>query len=257
MESDEYFKAVAAKRRGLGLIQFVGELHLQDLLSEKIVHSCISKLCANDDPSEEVIESLCKLMTTVGKKLDSNPQTQPLMNTYFERMELFQNIPGLPSRLKFRLMDVADLRRARWVTKTKDAGPKTIAEIHEEARVKQAQEDAARERDRNRSRISRGPPLRSESSRSNLLAGDLSNFGRFGDRNSSPSLGPSSMLNRNLSGSNSSRKSSSPSLPLSKENSRAPSQTRVNMYEHLNDDGSSHERANEQDETADDLPSQE
>jgi translation initiation factor 4G len=54
------------------------------------------------------------------------------------------NMPGLPSRLRFKLLDIIDLRKAKWVTKTGSKGPKTIQEIHAEAEAAQRQAEAAR-----------------------------------------------------------------------------------------------------------------
>lgn len=239
LESEEYYQAVTAKRRGLGLIRFIGELFILNLLSEKIIVSCIAKLVGTEDPSEEVIESLCQLVTTVGARLDSNPQMRGVTDFYFEKMQEIQNKPGLPSRLRFMLMDVADLRKSSWVDKNSDKGPKTLTQIHDEARAKQQAEEAARAASRNNR-----SNYRSDARPNNFatMAGDLTKLGRI--RSQGPgqaTLGPSSMLNRDLSGSNSSRKSASPALSLSKEGSRTPSQNqKVNIFEHLNDveDGS-------------------
>ncbi|CAJ0911919.1 1925_t:CDS:2, partial [Entrophospora sp. SA101] len=67
--SDEYYSAAKAKRRGLGLIRFIGELFKLSMLTERIMHECIRKLLqiqnANEIPGEEEMESLCKLLTTV------------------------------------------------------------------------------------------------------------------------------------------------------------------------------------------------
>ncbi|MCO5566113.1 hypothetical protein L7F22_019789 [Adiantum nelumboides] len=69
--SDEYYEAQKAKRRGLGLVRFIGELFKFSMLTEKIMHLCIQKMLSNaTTPEEEEIESLCKLLTTVGKLLD-------------------------------------------------------------------------------------------------------------------------------------------------------------------------------------------
>jgi len=58
--SDEYYAASKARRRrGLGLIQFIGELFKVQMLKERIMHECVKKLLGNtDNPEEEEIESL-------------------------------------------------------------------------------------------------------------------------------------------------------------------------------------------------------
>ncbi|BFZ60315.1 hypothetical protein YB2330_001351 [Saitoella coloradoensis] len=142
--SEEYYIAAAAKRRGLGLVRFIGELYKLSMLTEKIMHECIRRLLANIvDPEEEEIESLCKLLTTVGGTLD-NDKGRQLMNAYFDRMHSMLQSDAIASRMKFMIMDVIDLRKANWKGKEADKGPKTIQEIHEEAAAAKAAADAAR-----------------------------------------------------------------------------------------------------------------
>lgn len=141
--SEEYYAAQKAKRRGLGLVRFIGELYRLQMLTERIMHECIKKLLANtENPEEEDIESLCRLLTTVGKGLD-NPKAKQHMDIYFSRMNTIANSPKVSSRIRFMILDVVDLRASRWASKQASAGPKTISEIHADAQ-KQAEESARR-----------------------------------------------------------------------------------------------------------------
>ena len=90
--SDEYYAAAKAKRRGLGLIRFLGELFKLQMLTERIMHECIKKLLGNmETPEKEDIESLCELLTTVGSLLDTQ-KAQAYLDVYFLRMqELMEN----------------------------------------------------------------------------------------------------------------------------------------------------------------------
>jgi translation initiation factor 4G len=84
--STEYYAAQKAKRQGLGLIKFIGELFKLQMLTERIMHECVKKLLGNvNNPEEEEIESLCKLLTTVGQILDT-PKAHGHMDVYFKRM---------------------------------------------------------------------------------------------------------------------------------------------------------------------------
>lgn len=101
--SEEYYAAVKAKRQGLGLIRLIGELFKLQMLTERIMHECIKKLLSNvSDPEEEETESLCKLMTTVGKDLD-HPKAKGWMDIYFERIKELQANDKLSSRIRFMI----------------------------------------------------------------------------------------------------------------------------------------------------------
>lgn len=131
--SDEYYIAAAAKRRGLGLVQFIGELYKLGMLTERIMHECVRKLLEfTGVPDEAEIESLTKLLRTIGGNLDSTEKGRAFMEAYFNRIDSIINLEGLPSRLKFMLMDIVDLRKAGWVSKEANKGPKTLEEVRAE-----------------------------------------------------------------------------------------------------------------------------
>ena len=101
--SDEYYAAQKAKRQGLGLIKFIGELFKLQMLTERIMHECVKKLLGNvENPEEEEIESLCKLLTTVGQILDT-PKARAHMDVYFSRIKELTKSPNVNSRMRFML----------------------------------------------------------------------------------------------------------------------------------------------------------
>ena len=133
MLSDEYYAAAAAKRRGLGLVQFIGELYKLGMLTERIMIECVHKLVDYKGvPDEAEIESLSKLLRTIGQNLDMSEKGRPMMDVYFGRIQQMMDLPELPSRMKFMLMDVVDLRRANWISKETNKGPKTLEEVRAE-----------------------------------------------------------------------------------------------------------------------------
>ena len=104
MLSDEYYIAAAAKRRGLGLVKFIGELFKLGMLTERIMHECVKKLVDFDGiPDEAEVESLTSLLKTIGRSLDST-ERKPMMDVYFQRISAMLDTPNLPSRLRFMLM---------------------------------------------------------------------------------------------------------------------------------------------------------
>ena len=105
MLSDEYYVAAAAKRRGLGLIQFIGELYKLDMLNIRIMHECVVRLLNFEGlPDESAIESLVKLLRTVGGKMEDSERGHTAMDTYFNRIKTVMEMTGLPSRLHYMLL---------------------------------------------------------------------------------------------------------------------------------------------------------
>nr|KYP37313.1 Eukaryotic translation initiation factor 4G [Cajanus cajan] len=129
-----------ARRRMLGNIRLIGELYKKKMLTERIMHECIKKLLGQyQDPDEEDIEALCKLMSTIGEMID-HPKAKEHMDAYFERMKLLSNNMNLSSRVRFMLKDSIDLRKNKWQQRRKVEGPKKIEEVHRDAaQEKQAQ----------------------------------------------------------------------------------------------------------------------
>ncbi|KAJ5149873.1 hypothetical protein N7448_001451 [Penicillium atrosanguineum] len=147
MLSDEYYVAAAAKRRGLGLVKFIGELYKLGMLTERIMHECVKKLVDYEGmPDEAEVESLTSLLRTIGSSLDASERGHAMMDAYFARINLMVETPNLPSRLRFMLLDVIDLRAKRWASKDADKGPKTITQIREEAARAQQEAEAERQR---------------------------------------------------------------------------------------------------------------
>ncbi|MBN3307711.1 IF4G3 factor, partial [Amia calva] len=126
-----------ARRRSIGNIKFIGELFKLKMLTEAIMHDCVVKLLKNHD--EESLECLCRLLTTIGKDLDFE-KAKPRMDQYFTQMEKIVKERKTSSRIRFMLQDVIDLRLNNWVSRRADQGPKTIEQIHKEAKIEEQEE---------------------------------------------------------------------------------------------------------------------
>mgnify|MGYP003365663018 CR=1 FL=1 len=146
MMSDEYYEAAKAKRRGLGLVRFIGFLYRLNLLSGKMMFECFRRLMKDltDNPSEEVLESVIELLTTVGEQFESDSfnvgkgtlEGSVLLDSLFGIMNNIINEDKVSSRIKFKLVDIKELREDKnWNSEKKDAGPKTIQEIHREDEI--------------------------------------------------------------------------------------------------------------------------
>jgi translation initiation factor 4G len=96
--------AAKARRQRLGLFRFIGELFKQRILTENTIQGCIGMLIANGvNPGEGEIESLCKLLTTIGQSFD-NPRTQSHMDTCFEQMQKMVDRGNVNSHMRSMLL---------------------------------------------------------------------------------------------------------------------------------------------------------
>ena len=64
---------------------------------------------------------------------------QPRTDQYFQQIDKIINQKKASSRIIFMLKDVRDLRATKWVARRAADAPKTIAEIHEEAKQEEIQ----------------------------------------------------------------------------------------------------------------------
>lgn len=134
-------------------IKFIGELFKLDMLTEKIMNQCIIKLLGDvKNPKEEDMEALCKLLATIGEKLD-HPKATQYMTQYFDRIREISGNLALPSRIRFMMDDLIALRKSRWVPRRDTNAPKTIKEVHKEA----AEKEKEKEKEFSRMRQSGGP----------------------------------------------------------------------------------------------------
>ncbi|KAG1804041.1 armadillo-type protein [Suillus subaureus] len=128
LDSDEYYAAQKAKRQGLNLIKFIGELFKVRMLTERFMHECVVKLLCNiENPEEQRIESLCQMLKTVGQLLDT-PQARARMDVYFTRIKELGESHNISTRMQFMLQDVIELRDRIWMSR--HAAPVTIATVH-------------------------------------------------------------------------------------------------------------------------------
>ncbi|RHY59288.1 hypothetical protein DYB38_008337, partial [Aphanomyces astaci] len=120
--------AVRAARRTktlmLGNMRFLGELFKVELIAT-VVEPCSM-------PDEEDLEALCKMLATVGKKFD-HKGVKTAMTMILVRMVELSDMPSLPSRIRFLLKDVLEMRDHQWVPRRKELQQKTLQEVRKEA----------------------------------------------------------------------------------------------------------------------------
>ncbi|QRV83946.1 eukaryotic translation initiation factor 4G [Ceratobasidium sp. AG-Ba] len=126
LHSEEYYAAAKAKRQGVGLARFLGELFKVRMLTERIMHECIKKLLSNAvNPEEEEIESVCALLTTVGRMLDT-AKAKTHMDIYFERMAGISRAGNISWKMKLILNSTIELRQQGWQI-TPNVGTQSLA----------------------------------------------------------------------------------------------------------------------------------
>lgn len=133
LSEDLLLKQQKAKRQTLGNMRFIGELFKLGLLRDQVMHSCIGTLLKSKD--EEKLECLCRLLTTIGKDLDTeNPTAKKKLATTFAELEKIVKGRSVSSRVRFAIQDLIELRQNMWRPRRANNDPKTIEQIHKEAR---------------------------------------------------------------------------------------------------------------------------
>eukprot|EP00752_Nemacystus_decipiens_P002138 g2038.t1 len=126
-------KEFLLKRKYTGHMRFVGELYKVELLKERHVHAAIRDMFGNaDEPDEERLECMVKLLQTCGKKLDQtgSPDIVKDMKRLFKRVGKVADGRQVSSRIRFMLRDLIELRKNHWVPRREEEKAKTMQELH-------------------------------------------------------------------------------------------------------------------------------
>ncbi|CAH1732031.1 unnamed protein product [Aphis gossypii] len=128
-----------SRQRSVGNCRFIGELFKQKILSPKIMLYCIVNLVTKH--VEEPLECLCNLLKTVGKELEQSYN----LNDTFDKLKTLTSRDmksKIPSRIKFMIQDVIDLRRNKWIPRHTDSKPKFINEIENDVKNEAIEEQS-------------------------------------------------------------------------------------------------------------------
>ncbi|VDO37371.1 unnamed protein product [Haemonchus placei] len=153
-EADNKFR-----RRKFGNITFIGQLYRQSLLSTKIVQWCLFDLIKHTHRNpetgklpeppfdEESLQCAIQLIESLGKQLDvSSPDFngKEYLDQTLHHLECISSMTS--NKIRFMIMNVVELRQSRWIPrKGADQGPKKLAEIHNEIKREQMENQLQRD----------------------------------------------------------------------------------------------------------------
>lgn len=130
------------RRRSVGTVRFIGELFKMGMLTQNIMMTCVSSLL--DRNSEDKLECLCKLLTTIGARLEDKKNAANVrdLGEYFRQMKEIADKKNtstkISSRVRFMIQDVIDLRKNNWVPRRETSNPKKMGQIQKEADAEQS-----------------------------------------------------------------------------------------------------------------------
>ncbi|KAJ7613555.1 hypothetical protein FB45DRAFT_1065106 [Roridomyces roridus] len=118
-QAQESVPSAAQKSRFIGLLRFLVELFKVKSLTERIMHEMVKKMLTQ---SLADLEYLHTLLTAAGQLLDT-PKARAHMDVYFSRIRDLKNDSQIPTRIKFRMEELVNLRDRKWVAKAKPEWP--------------------------------------------------------------------------------------------------------------------------------------
>jgi translation initiation factor 4G len=155
LKAEIEIESTKVRKRAVGTVHFIGELYKIEMLTSKIMRSCITHLLDPSMCSEETLECLCKLLSTVGKRLEKLDKNKIDLSDYFLMLEKLadKNNPiGISSRIRFMIQDIIECRLNNWTPRKlqRENKPLTMNEIKQQVILENAlkdmdNRDAARE----------------------------------------------------------------------------------------------------------------
>jgi len=118
-KEDKEEKEIVAKKRYTGHMRFIGELYQKDMVNHKTMHNCLAELIQETD--EETLVCMCKLMNTIGHKLEAYDRRKGYDNfaQYFEVVDRLSKEHN-SSRMRFMMKDLIDARTSGWVQRREE-----------------------------------------------------------------------------------------------------------------------------------------
>uniref|UniRef100_A0A8D8VKD1 Eukaryotic translation initiation factor 4 gamma 1 n=1 Tax=Cacopsylla melanoneura TaxID=428564 RepID=A0A8D8VKD1_9HEMI len=130
------------RKKSVGMMTFIGELFKLRMLHPKVLHSCFEQLLQKPRDVEN-LECLTKLIMSTGKSVEelnraNGPYSKTSKDKWNEVIPQVRKLvdPGnknpLPSRIRFMILDVLDLKDRGWIPRMAENKPKTMAQIEKD-----------------------------------------------------------------------------------------------------------------------------
>jgi len=101
-----------SKEQIIGCIKFIGELYNINLLTNKVVYSCLLILLSKVSPGNiYTIDCICMLMQTISTKFVTSSPNEAL--NIYDKLDRLKNSESIEKKDKFALMDILDLRKSK------------------------------------------------------------------------------------------------------------------------------------------------
>mmetsp|Transcript_13305 Transcript_13305/g.30163 ORF Transcript_13305/g.30163 Transcript_13305/m.30163 type:complete len:988 (+) Transcript_13305:108-3071(+) len=129
------------RKRVRAMVHFIGNLYIRKLLVTKVVQALLKELAVPGGkkyPEELEVDCACDLMSTIGFTLDSEPKGKVMLDSIVGRMKELQKSGKYSTRCLCVMMDTLDLRANGWRMKAKREVAKTLKEVGESAKHKNA-----------------------------------------------------------------------------------------------------------------------
>jgi len=107
---------ISRGKRLLGCIQIIGEIYNINLIPSKIIFCDVAQRLIIEK-SDSSVEALCLLFGRIGKKLQQHSILSKNLDLYINILTKLQKDQDLTSRTRFLIMDILDLKKAKWEKK--------------------------------------------------------------------------------------------------------------------------------------------
>lgn len=115
-EDEVIEKQLKIKTRMIGTMLFIGELFKRKMLSDKIIHEVIKTLLISKEPKSHDIEVLCTLLNNIGHLIDTE-RAKKYVDFYFLKLGRISQDKSIPTRVRFQVKDLIELRNKDWESK--------------------------------------------------------------------------------------------------------------------------------------------